>query len=261
MSLLGTQIESRCGSSTNTGRPAPGRAPPHCRFAFFLANARIPLECRGHNQIYCGCLQELAPMRVALYARVSTCDQTVDPQLDALQAYALARRLDVVGEFVDHGISGSKDRRSALDRLMTQAKRRAFDAVAVVKLDRMARSTRHLTQIAAELEALGIDLIVTDQGIDTSTPAALQYARSDRRIRARPRSRTDASGPESRQEARETTWKTASPSARRTRSKARSERANSRCNSPRARALQSYVAACAQKRSRPEPCNPLILRR
>ena len=110
-------------------------------------------------------------MRVALYARVSTCDQTVDPQLDALHAYAVARNLEVAGEFVDHGISGSKDRRPALDRLMAEAKVRAFDGVAVVKLDRMARSTRHLTQIAAELEALGVDLIVTDQGIDTSTPA------------------------------------------------------------------------------------------
>lgn len=53
---------------------------------------------------------------------------------------------------------------------MAKAKLRSFDAVAVVKLDRLARSTRHLTQLAAELEALGVDLIVTDQGIDTSTP-------------------------------------------------------------------------------------------
>ncbi len=55
--------------------------------------------------------------------------------------------------------------------MMAKAKRRAFDAVAVVRLDRLARSTRHLTQLAAELEALGVDLIVVDQGIDTSTPA------------------------------------------------------------------------------------------
>ena len=54
---------------------------------------------------------------------------------------------------------------------MAKAKRRAFDAIAIVKLDRLARSTRHLTQLAAELEALGMDLIVVDQGIDTSTPA------------------------------------------------------------------------------------------
>ncbi len=110
-------------------------------------------------------------MRVALYARVSTTDQSVDPQLDALRSYATARRLEVAEEYIDHGVSGSKDRRPALDEMMAKAKRRSFDAVAVVKLDRLARSTRHLTQLAAELEALGVDLIVTDQGIDTSTPA------------------------------------------------------------------------------------------
>ncbi len=110
-------------------------------------------------------------MRLATYSRVSTSDQTVAPQQDALQSYAAARGLEIVQEFVDHGISGSKDRRPALDGMMVQAKRREFDAVAVVKLDRLARSTRHLTQLAAELEALGVDLIVVDQGIDTSTPA------------------------------------------------------------------------------------------
>ena len=110
-------------------------------------------------------------MRVALYARVSTDDQTVTPQLDALREYARARGLEVVDEYVDQGVSGSKDRRPALDEMMAKAKRRSFDAVAVVKLDRLARSTRHLTQLPAELEALGVDLIVIDQGIDTSTPA------------------------------------------------------------------------------------------
>jgi DNA invertase Pin-like site-specific DNA recombinase len=110
-------------------------------------------------------------MRVALYARVSTGDQTVDPQLDALRSYATARRLEIVEEYIDQGVSGSKDRRPALDDLMVPAKCRAFDALAIVKLDRLARSVRHLTQIGAELEALGIDLIVVDQGIDTSTPS------------------------------------------------------------------------------------------
>ncbi len=56
-------------------------------------------------------------MRTALYARVSTNDQTVDPQLDALRSYAAARRLEVVDEFIDHGVSGSKDKRPALDEM------------------------------------------------------------------------------------------------------------------------------------------------
>ncbi len=110
-------------------------------------------------------------MRVALYARVSTNEQTVAPQLDALEAYATARGLEVVEVYTDEGISGSKDRRPALDEMMSKAKRRSFDAIAIVKLDRLARSTRHLTQLAAELVEWGVDLIVLDQGVDTSTPS------------------------------------------------------------------------------------------
>ena len=59
-------------------------------------------------------------MRLATYSRVSTSDQTVAPQQDALQSYAAARGLEIVQEFVDHGISGSKDRRPALDEMMAQ---------------------------------------------------------------------------------------------------------------------------------------------
>ena len=110
-------------------------------------------------------------MRVALYARVSTSDQTVAPQLEALRSYGSARRLEVVEEFCDEGVSGAKDRRPALDRMLAAAHRREFDAVACVKLDRLARSVRHLTTLAAEFEALGIDLVVVDQQIDTSTPS------------------------------------------------------------------------------------------
>ncbi len=109
--------------------------------------------------------------RAALNARVSTAEQTVDPQLDALREYARARGLEVVEEFVDLGVSGAKDRRPALDRLLKDAQRRRFDLVACVKLDRLARSVRHLTTLAAEFEALGIGLVVIDQAIDTTTPS------------------------------------------------------------------------------------------
>jgi len=93
------------------------------------------------------------PKRVAVYARVSTADQHTEPQLHALRAYCQARGLTVAEEFVDAGVSGAKDRRPALDRLLADARRRRFDAVACVKLDRLARSVRHLTAMAAELEA------------------------------------------------------------------------------------------------------------
>ena len=108
--------------------------------------------------------------RAVVYARVSTSDQDPSLQLDELAQYASARRLEVVGRYVDQGVSGARAQRPELDALMAAAKRRQFDAVLVWKLDRLARSVRHLTTLAGELEALGIDLIVPGQAIDTSTP-------------------------------------------------------------------------------------------
>jgi len=109
--------------------------------------------------------------RLALYCRVSTIEQHVEPQLHALRSYAEARGLEVAGEYLDEGISGAKDRRPALDRLLADARRRVFDVIACVKLDRLARSVHHPTSLAREFQALGIDLVVLDQAIDTSTPA------------------------------------------------------------------------------------------
>lgn len=109
--------------------------------------------------------------KTAVYARVSTGGQTVNAQLDALRSYAEARGLEKVEEFVDHGVSGARARRPALDAMMAAARKRKIDVVVVVKLDRLARSVRHLTELAAEFEALGVDLVVLDQGIDTTTPA------------------------------------------------------------------------------------------
>lgn len=108
--------------------------------------------------------------RAALYARVSTTDQSPANQLDALRAFAAARGWRAT-EFIDHGVSGAKERRPALDSLLAAARGRKVDVVACVKLDRLARSTRHLVTLAAELEALGVDLVVLDQAIDTTTPA------------------------------------------------------------------------------------------
>jgi DNA invertase Pin-like site-specific DNA recombinase len=109
--------------------------------------------------------------RIGIYARVSTSEQHTEPQLHALRGYAEARGLEIAAEYVDHGVSGAKDRRPALDRLLADARRRRFDVLGCTKLDRLARSVHHLTSLGRELEALGIDLVVLDQSIDTSTPA------------------------------------------------------------------------------------------
>ncbi len=108
--------------------------------------------------------------RVGLYARVSTNGQNPETQLLALRDYSKARSLEVFSEFVDVGISGSKDSRPALNGLMADARKRRFDAVLVARFDRFARSTRHLVLALEEFDALGVDFISLSESIDTSTP-------------------------------------------------------------------------------------------
>jgi len=111
--------------------------------------------------------------RIALYARVSTSNGQQDPemQLRELREYAQRRELQIVEEYVDNGISGSKDSRPALNRRMTDAGQRKFDAVLVWKLDRFGRSLRHLVNALAELEALGLTFISLRDNLDLSTPS------------------------------------------------------------------------------------------
>jgi DNA invertase Pin-like site-specific DNA recombinase len=110
--------------------------------------------------------------RVALYARVSTKNNGQDPetQLIALREYAGHRGLIITDEYVDVGISGAKDRRPELDRLMSDARRRRFDVVLVARFDRFARSTRHLILALEEFQSLDVDFISLSESIDTSTP-------------------------------------------------------------------------------------------
>ncbi len=84
-------------------------------------------------------------MRVALYARVSTCNgQSPEMQLAELREYASRRGWQVFNEYVDHGISGSKESRPELNRLMADAHMRHFDVVLCWKVDRFGRSLKHL---------------------------------------------------------------------------------------------------------------------
>ena len=108
-------------------------------------------------------------MRAAIYSRVSTQDQTPDNQLLPLRAFVAARGWTST-EYVDHGVSGAKESRPALDAMLKAARSRKVDVIVVTKLDRLARSVHHLLSVAKELEALGVGLVVTDQQIDSTTP-------------------------------------------------------------------------------------------
>jgi DNA invertase Pin-like site-specific DNA recombinase len=108
--------------------------------------------------------------RAAIYARVSTNSQNPDMQLAELRAYCQNRGWQVVGEFVDTGISGSKEKRPALDRLVALCRKRALDAVVVYRYDRFARSLRQLVNALEEFRSLGVDFVSLHEGVDTSTP-------------------------------------------------------------------------------------------
>lgn len=105
--------------------------------------------------------------RVGIYARVSTSDQHCSQQLKEIREYVAARGWPVQGEYVDHAVSGKKDSRPALNRLMAAARRRQVDAILVWKLDRWGRSMAHIVTSIQELDSLGVRFIAVTQGIDT----------------------------------------------------------------------------------------------
>ena len=108
--------------------------------------------------------------RAAIYARVSTADQTCENQLLELHRYAAARGW-TVADYVDQGVSGAKDRRPALDTLLADARRRRFDVLVVWRLDRLGRNLRHLVTLLEDVQALGIAFVSLAEGIDATTPA------------------------------------------------------------------------------------------
>src|ERR1700689_5364923 len=100
-------------------------------------------------------------MRVAIYARVCTANNGQDPSMQTreLREYADRRGWKLAGEYVDIGISGSKEKRPELDRLMADAHKRKFDAVCVWRFDRFARSVSHLLRALETFKALGIEFV------------------------------------------------------------------------------------------------------
>src|SRR5258705_5076531 len=109
-------------------------------------------------------------MRIGIYARVSTKDQSCELQLRDLRAYCSARGFEAVREYVDVGQSGGKESRPELNRLMEDARKRRFDSIVVWRFDRFARSTKHLLLALEEFRSLGIQFISYQENIDTTSP-------------------------------------------------------------------------------------------
>ena len=111
-------------------------------------------------------------MRVGIYARVSTLiGQRPEMQVTELREYASRRGWEIFSEYVDSGISGSKESRPELNRLMSDAHQRKIDAVLVWKIDRFGRSLKHLVNSLAELSAYGVAFISLRDNLDLSTPS------------------------------------------------------------------------------------------
>jgi len=109
-------------------------------------------------------------LKTALYMRVSTSDQSADLQSDNLRAYAERAGLEVVGEYLDQGVSGKKISRKQLDKLMQAARSHEIQCILVWKFDRFARSTKHLLTALEEFNYLNIKFVSVQDQIDTTSP-------------------------------------------------------------------------------------------
>jgi DNA invertase Pin-like site-specific DNA recombinase len=113
--------------------------------------------------------------KVAIYARVSTPDQHLENQILDLRKLAEQKGIEVVREFCDRGISGSKAKRPGLDAMMADARRGEFSVVLVAAFDRIARSTKDFLGIVDELHELDIEFISAREAIDTSGPMGRMF--------------------------------------------------------------------------------------
>ena len=112
-------------------------------------------------------------VRTAIYSRISTNDQTVSNQILELKDIANRKGYQIVAEFSDEGISGSKgrDQRSGFDNLIKGAIRKDFDLILVWSVDRLGRSLQDLVSFLNEIHSVDCDLYIHQSGIDTTTPA------------------------------------------------------------------------------------------
>jgi DNA invertase Pin-like site-specific DNA recombinase len=112
-------------------------------------------------------------MKTAIYARVSTGNGNQHPemQLREIRSYAKRRGWAVTREYIDEGVSGMKESRPELNKLLADAYQRRFDAVVVWRFDRFARSVSHLLRALETFKSLGIEFVSLSEAVDTSTPA------------------------------------------------------------------------------------------
>ncbi len=110
-------------------------------------------------------------LRAARYLRVSRSDQDPRLQDDETNDFIARRGWDPFGTYTDHGVSGSKDRRPELDRLLGDAKRRRYDVLVVWRSDRLFRSLRHMVNTLDDLSALGIAFTSVTEPFDTTCPS------------------------------------------------------------------------------------------
>lgn len=113
------------------------------------------------------------PKQVALYLRVSTAGQTTENQRRELEAVARRSGWEIVAIYEDAGISGAKgrDKRPAFDSMLKDATRRKFDMIMAWSVDRLGRSLQNLLSFMTDLQAVGCDLYLHQQALDTSTPS------------------------------------------------------------------------------------------
>lgn len=110
-------------------------------------------------------------IRSAIYARVSTILQEYpQTQLTACSSYSSSRSFEVFKEYVDHGISGRREKRPALDQLLQDARSGKFQVIVITALDRIGRDTRHLLNLLNELDGYGVRVISLRENLDMTTP-------------------------------------------------------------------------------------------
>lgn len=110
-------------------------------------------------------------MKIAAYLRVSTDDQKIDSQLEAIKNYCKFKDWPAPVLFIDHGESGKKESRPQLDEMLKRIQNKEFNALIVFKFDRLSRSTIQLIQLMELFKAHDVNFISLGESIDTTTPA------------------------------------------------------------------------------------------